>query len=81
MMSYNLIIIMLTVLVSIYVQNNTNLYAKFIMNSHEIMRKRQYWRLITSGVVHDGYSHLGFNMFTLYFFGGAVEQYFSYILG
>ena len=80
-MSLNLIIIMLTVLVSIYVQNNTNLYAKFIMNSHEIMRKRQYWRLITSGFVHDGYSHLGFNMFTLYFFGGAVEQYFGYILG
>ena len=39
-MSLNLIIIMLTVLVSIYVQNNTNLYAQFIMNSHEIMRKR-----------------------------------------
>ena len=81
MMSLNLIIIVLTVLVSIYAQNNTNLYGQLMMNPHEVMKKRQYWRLITSGFVHDGYSHLGFNMFTLYFFGGAVEQYFGYILG
>lgn len=81
MMSLNLIIIVLTVLVSIYAQNNTNLYVQLMMNPHEIMKRHQYWRLITSGFVHDGYSHLGFNMFTLYFFGGAVEQYFDYILG
>ena len=80
-MSLNLIIITLTVLVSIYAQNNTNLYGQFMMNPNEVMKKRQYWRLITSGFVHDGYSHLGFNMFTLYFFGGAVELYFGYILG
>ena len=80
-MSLNLIIIVLTVLVSIYAQNNTNLHGQLMMNPHEVMKKRQYWRLITSGFVHDGYSHLGFNMFTLYFFGGAVEQYFGYILG
>ncbi len=67
MMSLNLIIIVLTVLVSIYAQNNTNLYGQLMMNPHEVMKKRQYWRLITSGFVHDGYSHLGFNMFTLYF--------------
>tara|TARA_A100001011_G_scaffold286553_1_gene297255 strand:+ start:139 stop:762 length:624 start_codon:yes stop_codon:yes gene_type:complete len=81
MMSLNLIIIVLTILVSINAQNNMNLYSQLMMKPYEVMKRRQYWRFLTSGFVHDGYSHLGFNMFTLYFFGGAVEQYFGYILG
>ena len=80
-MSLNLIIIVLTILVSINAQNNMNLYSQLMMKPYEVMKRRQYWRFLTSGFVHDGYSHLGFNMFTLYFFGGAVEQYFGYILG
>ena len=33
----------------------------------------EYWRLITSGFLHDGILHLGINMLSLYFVGAALE--------
>lgn len=33
----------------------------------------EYWRLITSGFLHDGLLHLGFNMYILWFLGQSLE--------
>jgi membrane associated rhomboid family serine protease len=44
------------------------------------------WQLVTYGFLHGGLTHLAFNMFALYMFGGAIEQvvgqrrYLSYYL-
>ena len=57
--------------------SNKDLLEKTIMWPYYIKRKRQYYRLITSGFLHADMIHLFFNMFTLYFFGAAVESYFS----
>jgi len=32
------------------------------------------WQLVTYGFLHGGLTHLAFNMFALYMFGGAIEQ-------
>ncbi|MCC7327979.1 MAG: rhomboid family intramembrane serine protease [Burkholderiales bacterium] len=32
------------------------------------------WQIVTYGFMHGGLLHLGFNMFALYMFGGAMEQ-------
>lgn len=32
------------------------------------------WQVVTYGFLHGGLMHLGFNMFALYMFGGAIEQ-------
>ena len=32
------------------------------------------WQLLTSAFLHDGFSHILFNMFGLWMFGGAVER-------
>jgi len=37
--------------------------------------------MLTYGLVHGGWSHLLFNMLTLYFFGTVVEQYFAAAFG
>lgn len=33
----------------------------------------EYWRLVTSGFLHDGILHIGINMLSLYFVGAALE--------
>jgi len=34
----------------------------------------EFWQLLTYGFLHGGLLHLGFNMFAVYMFGGALEQ-------
>lgn len=46
-----------------------------------VLRRGQYYRLVTSGFVHGNHLHLLFNMFSFYFFGSAVEVLFSYLFG
>jgi membrane associated rhomboid family serine protease len=35
------------------------------------------WQLLTYGFMHDGLTHVFFNMFALYMFGGRIEQLFG----
>ena len=57
--------------------SNGDLVDKTIMWPYRVLREKQYVRFITSGFLHADFMHLFFNMFTLYFFGRAVEVYFS----
>ena len=34
----------------------------------------QVWQLLTYGFLHGGFTHLFFNMFALYMFGGEIER-------
>jgi membrane associated rhomboid family serine protease len=43
------------------------LWGPFISVSHE------YWRLLTSGFLHDGFFHVLINMLSLYFVGSSLE--------
>ncbi len=79
--SLTLLLIIITVIVSLYAWNNGNVYYGMMMNPYQVFGRKQYWRMISSGFIHSGYIHLGFNMFTFYFFGGIVEQLFGSILG
>ena len=51
------------------------------MNPYRIQNQKEYYRFITSGLIHANFSHLLWNMFSLYFFGNVVEQYFAFIFG
>ncbi|MDH5379417.1 MAG: rhomboid family intramembrane serine protease [Cyclobacteriaceae bacterium] len=50
---------------------------KWIFNAWYIKRDKQLYRFLTSGFIHKDWSHLAFNMFTLYFLGNGVELYFE----
>lgn len=66
-------IIALTVLISIAAFNNRSLYERFIFYPPAINRG-EWYRMFSYGVLHADYTHLIFNMFTLYFFGVDIER-------
>lgn len=80
-MSVTVIIIIITVGISLYAFNNGEVFQKSLMNPFMVFKKSQYWRLLSSGFIHGSYIHLGFNMFTFYFFGRVVELVFAQIFG
>ncbi len=80
-MSVTLVIIALTVLISLRALNNPQILQKCMMNPYMVFHRKEWWRMISSGFIHGSFVHLGFNMFTFYFFGRVVEQIFSELLG
>lgn len=80
-MSLTLIIIILTVVVSYSSFQNPSQRYRLMFNPVHITEHKQWYRLITSGFIHSNWVHLGFNMFTFYFFGGLVEQVFLSLKG
>jgi membrane associated rhomboid family serine protease len=45
------------------------------MSTYFVIRELQVWRVITFQFLHAGFTHILFNMFGLWVFGGMVEQY------
>ncbi len=80
-MSITLVIIVVTVIISVMAWNNYSLMERWIMNPYQVANRGQYYRLITSGFLHADWSHLLFNMLSLYFFGGFIEQVFGMLFG
>jgi membrane associated rhomboid family serine protease len=48
-------------------------YAKGALIGPLIAHQHEYWRLITSGFLHDGIAHLFINMLSLWFVGQVLE--------
>lgn len=55
---------------------------RLMLNPYTVVHEKKYYQLITSGFVHNNGIHLLLNLFTLYFFGLAIEQiFYSYFGG
>ncbi|WP_262895396.1 rhomboid family intramembrane serine protease [Penaeicola halotolerans] len=79
--SLTIVLIAITVLISYFGFKNETFRSKAVMNGYKVVHDRSYWRMILSGFVHKDEMHLFFNMFTLYFFGGVLENSFVYWFG
>lgn len=80
-MSITLIIVIITCLVSITAFNRPGDIDKLSFWPYQMHRSNEYYRFLTSGLVHRDFIHLFFNMITLFFMGDAVEQFFTVMLG
>ncbi|GAB3507255.1 rhomboid family intramembrane serine protease [Spirosoma knui] len=80
-MSVTLIIILITVGISLWAWNDYAVMDRWIMNPYRVANRGEYYRLLTSGFLHADWSHLLFNMLSLYFFGGFIEQVFGLLFG
>lgn len=76
-----IILIAVTVLVSWLAFERPKLLDRLILWPPAIDRKNQVERLLTHGFIHADWSHLLFNMITLYFFGRVIERFFAQYLG
>jgi membrane associated rhomboid family serine protease len=75
-MSITIIIIVFTIIVSVAAFNNHRLIDDLAFNPYMAQKNKQWYRFLSSALVHSDYTHLVFNMLGLYFFGSTVEQYF-----
>jgi membrane associated rhomboid family serine protease len=75
------VIIGITCLVSYLAFSNTNLFNKLIFYPSNMKATNEWYRFVTHGFIHADFQHLAFNMFTMYFFGGIVENVFHGLFG
>jgi len=80
-MIVTLILIGLTVAVSLAAFNDARLKQKLVLWPPAVRRHREYWRLLSYGLIHADGMHLFFNMFTLFFFGRQMEIYLTMKMG
>ena len=74
----NTIIIMaITCIVSFLAFNNRELSRKLIFNPYLVNHRREWHRMVTSGLIHADVVHLLMNMLVLFFFGRQVEQHYD----
>src|SRR6187200_1094334 len=66
--SITLIIVIITSIVSLMAINNNNLLNQLTLYPPAV-RRGQWYRFLSSGLVHKDYAHLIFNMLVLYMFG------------
>ena len=78
---FTLIIIIITVAVSLLCFSRQEVSAALQFSAYEVWHRRQWYRMLSYGLVHGGWGHLLFNMITLYCFGRIVEHYFSAAFG
>jgi membrane associated rhomboid family serine protease len=68
------IIFAVTIIVSAIGMSKPELVEKLLLRPYQLTRKSEYYRLITSGLVHADLGHLAFNMLTFYFFAFSLER-------
>jgi membrane associated rhomboid family serine protease len=72
------IIILITSIFSIIAFNQHSLIYKYQFNPYQILKRRQYERLILHAFLHANWTHLIINMLVLYSFGISLERYFQH---
>ena len=76
-----IILIAITVGVSWLAFERPGVLQRLILWPPAIDRSKQFDRLLTHGFIHADWSHLLFNMITLFFFGRVVERVMSQYIG
>jgi membrane associated rhomboid family serine protease len=77
----NILLIVVTVIVSIIAWRQGNLADRMIFHVPSIINRREWYRLFSYGFLHANWGHLLINMFVLWMFGASVEGGYVYWFG
>jgi membrane associated rhomboid family serine protease len=69
-------ILIVTCIISFFAFQSREMKGKMIFNPYLIHTDRQWYRFISSGLIHADWIHLLVNMYVLYFFGNTVESFY-----
>lgn len=78
-MTITLLLIIITVLISVIAFSSKKVMDDLIFYPPAIAEHNQYYRFISYGFLHANVSHLFFNMYAFYLFGGILEKVFIMI--
>ena len=81
MLTITLSIILLTSVISFTGFSNQKVLDDLIFYPPAISNRNQWYRFITSGLIHADIMHLLFNMYSFYLFGDLVERTFVQVFG
>jgi len=81
MLTITLSIILLTSVISFTGFSNQKVLDDLIFYPPAISNRNQWYRFVTSGLIHADIMHLLFNMYSFYLFGDLVERTFVQIFG
>jgi membrane associated rhomboid family serine protease len=70
-------LILATASVSLWALDKPHVEQRFIFRPENVLAGKEYYRLVSSAFLHAGWAHLLLNMYTLYYFGGAIERLFG----
>ncbi len=68
------ILLAINVIASVFAFSNKEFLEVNIFHMGAVLRRKEYYRIITSSFLHGDPMHLLFNMVTLFFFGPALEH-------
>jgi membrane associated rhomboid family serine protease len=73
----SIFLIITTIAVSMMAWQNPVWFDKYSFKPQRVAKHGEYHRFFTSTFLHSNWSHLFFNLFTLFFFGPSVEKKFD----
>lgn len=80
-MTITLFIIIITFALSFYAWQREDIMQKWLLTPYRIYLHNEFYRFLTSGVIHTNFTHLLLNMLALYSFGELVETIYHYYFG
>jgi membrane associated rhomboid family serine protease len=67
-------VLLITGVVTFRAFRRRELWERLMFKPFEILRHKQYERMLTSGLIHADWIHFGFNAFSFYSFGENIER-------
>jgi len=68
-----LILVVIISVVSFIAFNNRKYYEAWVLYPYRMEEKKEYYRFLTSGLIHADFKHWAFNMISLFFAGRNLE--------
>jgi membrane associated rhomboid family serine protease len=72
-------ILLLTIGTSLIAWQFHDLFQNFALHPWSLFRRRRYYTLLTSGLIHADGAHLILNMLSFYFFAFTLEQFLGHL--